>query len=221
MENSNLDIWAIQREKEEINAALENVASSKNNILFRNCLCTFKIEETDINILFDTMFFAEDSDTLILLMRGGALSSEELIRELTKRDIFYNEVNFDDNDFSYEPDYNAKAIWFAREKYVLEDALKDSKEKGINQCNYYPNVEANLSMEYLTLTFDKEKVDGRDFKGLIELDDKLILLVNQNDKRNLDMYGVFQAVEQIGIMTNVNMSKDISSLENKKQYLKG
>lgn len=221
MENSNLDIWAIQGEKEEIKTALENVTSSTNNILFRNCLCTFKIEENDINVLFDTMFYAEDSDTLILVMRNGALTTKELINELEERDIFYHEVVFDDNDFTYEPDYNSKPIWFAREKYVLEDALRDSKENGFNKCNYYPNVTGRLSMEYLTLTLDKEKVDGRDFKGLIELDDKLILLVNQNDKRNLNMYGVFQAVEQIGIMTNVNMSKDISSLENKKQYLKG
>lgn len=221
MKNSNLDIWAIQGVKEEINDALENVTSSSTNILFRNCLCTFKIEETDINVLFDTMFYAEDSDTLILLMRGGALSSEELISELDKRNIFYNEVNFDDNDFTYEADYNSKAIWFAREKYVLDDALKDSKENGFNKCVYYPNVTGNLSMEYLTSTLDTEKVDGRDFKGLLELEDKLILLVNQNDKRNLDMRGVFQVTESVGIMTNVNTSRDVASLKNNKQYIKG
>ena len=220
MKNSNLDIWAIQNVKEEINDALENVTSSSTNILFRNCLCTFKIEETDINVLFDTMFYAEDSDTLILLMRGGALSSAELIAELDKRNIFYNEVKFDDNDFTYEADYNAKQIWFAREKYVLDDALKDSKENGFNKCVYYPNVTGNLSMEYLTSTFDTEKVDGRDFKGLLELEDKLILLVNQNDKRNLDMHGVFQVTESVGIMTNVNTSRDVASLKNNKQYIK-
>lgn len=221
MKNSNLDIWAIQNVKEEINDALENVTSSSTNILFRNCLCTFKIEETDINVLFDTMFYAEDSDTLILLMRGGALSSAELIAELDKRNIFYNEVKFDDNDFTYEADHNAKQIWFAREKYVLDDALKDSKENGFNKCVYYPNVTGNLTMEYLTSTLNTEKVDGRDFKGLLELEDKLILLVNQNDKRNLDMRGVFQVTESVGIMTNVNTSRDVASLKINKQYIKG
>lgn len=221
MKNSNLDIWAIQNVKEEINDALENVTSSSTNILFRNCLCTFKIEETDINVLFDTMFYAEDSDTLILLMRNGTLTSEELINELEERNIFYHEVNFDDNDFTYEADSNAKPIWFAREKYVLDDALKDSKENGFTKCNYYPNVTGTLSMEYLTSTLDTEKVDGRDFKGLLELEDKLILLVNQNDKRNLDMRGVFQVTESVGIMTNVNTSRDVASLKNNRQYIKG
>ena len=220
MKNSNLDVWAIQNVKEEINDALENVTSSSTNILFRNCLCTFKIEETDINVLFDTMFYAEESDTLIIVMRDGALTVEELKEELDKKELFYHEVEFDDNDFTYQADYNAKPIWFAREKYVLVDALNDSKANGFNQCIFYPNVEANLSMEYLTSTLNTEKVDGRDFRGLIELEDKLILLINQNDKRNLDMRGVFQATEQIGIRTHVNMSKDISLLKNNKQYIK-
>lgn len=221
MKNSNLDIWAIQNDKEEFHDALKNVTSSRNNILFRNCLCTFKIEETDINVLFDTMFYSEDSDVLILLKQNGALSSYELIEELDKRNIFYNQVIFEDNDFTNDIDYNVKPIWFAREKYVLNDALKDSKENGFNKCVYYPNVTGNLSMEYLTKTIEREKVDGRDFKGLIELEDKLILLVNQNDKRNLDMRGVFQVTQNIGIMTNVNMTRNVDSLKNNKQYIKG
>lgn len=221
MKNSDLDIWAIQDSQEEIHLALENVKSSGTNILFRNCICTFKIEDTDINVLFDTMFYAEDSDTLILLMRNGALTSKALKYELDKRNIYYNEVVFDDNDFTYEADKDAKPIWFAREKYVLNDALKDSKEQGFNKCKYYPNVTASLEMGYLTSTLSKEKVDGRNFKGLIELEDKIVLLVNQNDKRNVDMREVFQIIEKIGIMINVNMSRDVDSLKNSKQYKKG
>ena len=220
MKNSNLDIWAIQDSKEEIHLALENVTSSNTNILFRNCICTFKIEDTDINVLFDTMFYGEDSDTLILLMRNGALTGEELKAELDKRDINYNEVIFDDNDFTYEADKEAKPIWFAREKYVLYDALKDSKEQCFDKCKYYPNVIGNLEMEYLTSTLSKEKVDGRDFKGLIELEDKIVLLVNQNDKRNVDMRGVFQVTESVGIMTHVDMTRNVDSLKNNKQYTK-
>jgi len=214
MENSNLDIWAIQKVREEINDALENVTSSIKNILFRNCLCTFRIESYDINVLFDTMLYAEDSDTLVLLMRNGSLTSQELKEELERRNIYYNEVIFDDNDFSYEADYNSKEIWFARESNVLEDAFRDSKEKGQKNATYYPAVEGILSIQYLTSTLETEKVDGRDFKGLIETEDKYILLVNQKDKKNIGMNEVLQVSEKFGIATDINMTKQVVSLEN-------
>lgn len=220
MKNSNLDIWAIQDNKDEIYQALDHITNSQNNILFRNCICNFRIEDININVLFDTMFYCEDTDTLILIMRGGALSTKELESELRKRKIFYHQVVFNDNDFTYEPEKNIKPIWFAREKYVLVDAFQDSKDKGNSQCNYYPNVKGDLSMEYLTSTFTNEKIDGRDFKGLIETEDKLILLINQNDKRNLEIQGVFQVAESMGITTNVDMSRNVVSLKKSKQYIK-
>ena len=71
-----------------------------------------------------------------------------------------------------------------------------------------------------SITLSKEKVDGRDFKGLIELEDKIVLLVNQNDKRNVDMRGVFQVTESVGIMTHVDMTRNVDSLKNNKQYTK-
>ncbi len=220
MKNSNLDVWAIQSLKEEIHNALANVTSSSTNILFRNCLCTFKIEDTNMNILFDTMFYGEDSDTLILLMRNGALTDQELKEELDKRNINYNEVVFDDLDFNYQEDKNFRDIWFARENYVLIDALQDSKDKGIKKCTYYPNVTGNLEMEYLTSLLSKEKVDGRTTEGLIELEDKIVLLINQDDERNIGMREVFQITESIGTMTNVDMSREVESIKKNKQYLK-
>lgn len=221
MENSNLDVWAIQKNKEEIEMALDNIKDSNSNILFRNCLCSFGIGSENLNVLYDTVLYSEESDAVILLTRNGNLTVEELKERLEKRNISFHEVVFNDEDFDYDFDESQKEIWFAREKGVVEDAFRDSKEKGINRCTYYPNVEGHLDLEYyISHATSKEKLDGRNIKGVIEFSDKFILLINQDIKKDVTMREVFQLIEQVGIMTTVNMKEEVESLTKNMQYVK-
>ena len=69
MKRSRLNIWAVQGVSSDIYPALENVESSPKNILFQNCLSYLRLGSRKIDIQFDTIFYCEEADKLILIMQ--------------------------------------------------------------------------------------------------------------------------------------------------------
>lgn len=184
---SNLDVWAVQSDKDETRVALERVnKESLGNILYLNCWCDFTIGSKTIkNRLFDSCFYSEDSDTVILFAKGK-ITEEEIENYLEEANIKYTIVRFrEPNEDYYRDDESFPEVWIAREKYVLRDAIDDSVAKGDLECVYYPNVESNLSLSYRATTDELFEVEGRACKGLVVFKDKIVLLVNQKDKRNV------------------------------------
>lgn len=185
---SNLDVWAIQYHPEELLVALQQLKDGIN-IIYSNCTCDLKIgSQTIKNRQFDTILYNEESDILILLMRGGKATKQDIIKYLEKNNKQYGEVTFDSTAFDdyYDSD-NVPELWFAREKYVLDDALEDSKRQNIMTCEFYPLIDGTMNLGYIIGVEEQISIDDRIFKGLLKLDDKLVLIINQSN--NVDKKG--------------------------------
>lgn len=199
---SNLDIWAVQSDPEEVITALDNIKTDNDIILYTNVICNFKIGNDNITSRqFDTFLYSEENDILVLLMRGGKASAADIREYLDNKHLKYNEIVFAPSIRGYEDEYNGPEIWFAREKYVLEDAIKDSIEKSSKkECEFYPFLPANLDLGYLTNSkSDNYSVEGRLFRGVVKFEDKIILLVSQNDTRNVTASEVNEVLKEYGI----------------------
>lgn len=210
--NSNLDVWAIQYYPEQLFTAL-NQLKNGINIIYSNCTCEIKLASQNISTRqFDTFLYNEDSDILIMLMRGGKASKEQIIKYLEDNGKQYTEITFAPSVIDYKDGDNIPELWFSREKYVLEDALKDSLNNGINSCVFYPNVLGELNMGYIYDNTKKSKIDVRIFKGLVKLDDKLVLIINQSD--NFDRENItrnMSADEIIELLKDYGFNFDISN----------
>lgn len=66
---SNLDIWAVQDDPEEVITALDNIKTDNDIILYTNALCKFQIGNENITSRqFDTFLYSEENDILVMLM---------------------------------------------------------------------------------------------------------------------------------------------------------
>ena len=179
--NSNLDVWAIQEDPNELYTALDQIKEGLS-IIYSNCICDFNVGENSvISRRFDTILYNEESDVFIMLMKNGEASKEDMLAYLEKKNKRYAEITFNKEDEFYDSAITSKEIWFARDGYVLEDATMDSLNKNITTCDFYPMVEGNMSFNYRTSQNEKFSVDGRIFKGVVAFDDKIILIINQKD----------------------------------------
>ena len=215
--NHNLDVYAIQGIKEELAFSVSKIKEGFNYI-YSNLVCTFTIGNQKVTTkCFDTMLYNEESDILILLLKDGIVTKEDLIQELEKNGKEYGEITFDELDNEEVFEENLPEFWFAREQYVLEDGIDESLEKGISSCEFYPNVESTISFHYVTNHTNKEvPIDGRFFKGIVLLEDKWIFLVSQKDNtdvygnsRNMDFDKVLKVLQEKDITCTVNESSEV------------
>ena len=186
--NSNLDVYAIQYYKDETKTALSKVKKdSPGNILYLNCTCHFTIGGTVITSrIFDSCFYSEESDILILFAKGK-ISQDEIEKYLNDMGVSYTTISFNRKETDFVDGDVLKEIWFARDKEVLIEAMEDSIKKRHLSCSYYPGEVSKLSIGYNSSHDPEEyfEIDGRFCKGTIVFKDKMVLLVNQKDKRNL------------------------------------
>ena len=197
---SDLDVWAIQNYKDETIKALKNVKKdSKGNILYLNCICKFKIGERKIeNRTFDACFYSEESDTVILFARGR-ITEQEIEKYLQDANVEYTTIRFIENKKEYEDDRDFPEIWFARDRYVLEDAINDSLKKRINCCEYIPNIESFVSLFYRDNDGEKHEIEGRLLKGMLIFNDKVIFPIKQRDYRNMNEDQIRKVLDKKGI----------------------
>ena len=214
--NSNLDVWAIQHYPGELQTALSNILTdSKNNILFHNCVCSMELGgELFSSRQFDTMLYAEDSDTLILLMRDGVATADDIKSYLNEKNILYHDVFFEPLEDEYQNNNSIKELWFAREAYVLRDALDDSKQKGYSMVTYYPSINGFLKLQYITMQEQLFSVDGRNFQGMIDCPDKTVLLID-GDERSLTERQVYSILDQQRMHVIVDPSTNVPCKEKK------
>lgn len=226
--NRNLDVWAIQKYPNELYTALENVKTDTGDlILFTNLECDFELNGQAVKRSFDTSLYYDagnGNDALILLMKDGIATANQIREYLEKKQLRYHEVSFAkdvtkelpedfDNVYNEEKDdENIPEIWFAREEYVLRDALNDSIEQGNTTCDYYPLLQGFLSLNYITnSTLSSYSVDGRKILGVITLEDKMILLINNgNDHRNISPFQAHKIMGELGVSVNVHSDSEFN-----------
>lgn len=238
--NRNLDVWAIQKYPNELYTALENVKTDKGDlILFTNLECNFELNGKKVKRNFDTSLYYDagnNNDALILLMKDGVATADEIREYLEKHQLKYHEVSFSkdlskelreifDIPYQEESDENIPELWFAREEYVLRDALNDSIEQGNTTCDYYPLLQGFIDLNYCENSLPmNHSIDGRKILGVITLEDKMILLINNgNDDRNIDPFQAHQIMEELGINVNVHANSDFNiekPYQGKKSYVK-
>lgn len=191
--NQVLDIWAVQQSPHELYTALKYIKDDV--IIFKNVICKFKIGNRIINSRqFDTVIYSENSDIMIMLARGGKATSEMAEKYLDEHGIEYNIVNFIELP-AYEYDENVKTFWFAREQYVLEQAIDDSIEGGHTNCKYDPYTKSKIYFKYQLSDGSDAPMIKISFKGFIEFEDKYILPTLSTYQENLhkdDIYKVLQ-----------------------------
>lgn len=199
---NNCDIWAIQYYPEVLQTALENIKTGEKVILYKNCSSKFKIGDKLIsNRQFDTILYSEESDLLILLMRGGKATYEQIIIFLSKNKINYIEYDLKEiNKEDYEDGDDIPELWFAREKYVVQDGINESKEKGIKKLKYYKNVQSQL----LIGNNDKYETIELRCKGIIQLKDKLIMIINHNYNKNMSEQQVIDCIINSNIQYEID-----------------
>lgn len=213
---SNLDVWAIQYYPEELLTALTQIKEGMN-IIYSNLTCAFRIGSKDIKTRqFDTILYNEESDILIMLMRGGQAKKEDMIKYLEDNNKQYTEVSFAPTIEYYRDSDSIPELWFAREEYVIKDALNDSKIKGINYLEYYPNVIGNINLGYITNSNNSNiSIDGRSIKGLIKLEDKIVLIINQenNKDKNLDFINIISIIRENNMEFDIVLDKEVDIIK--------
>lgn len=211
MKNINLDVWAIRKYPEKLEKALKNIQEgSTDNLLYTNYPCDFEIGGEQITIRqFDTMLFSPSSNTLILFMHDGKTTPEDIKKNLTERGIHYREIANKKPTDSYENDESIKELWLAREKSVLVEALKDSKDKGYPASIYHHNLTSSLQLTYLTHQDEVEALESRSSIGIVELPDKLVLLISQGNQRSITERQIYDAHAEVSMNMLVDFHKEI------------
>lgn len=231
--NNNLDILAIQTKKEELLAALNKIETDNGDlILFNNLECDFFLGGQTIRRSFDTAIYYDSqngNNYLILLMKDGIVTPDEIRQYLEERSLKYHEVSFvkglkskmlDELNVDYPEEKQDKTIpemWFAQEESKLKTALNDSIVRGHTTCDYYPMVEGIISFTYTSDYNRRPKRYGVDrllISGVIAFEDKMILMINNgNDQRNLDPQQVQAVLEELGVAANICINKKLRDIK--------
>ncbi len=213
----NLDIWAIQNIPTELDLAINNIKpDSKYNILYCNCACNFTVGNTFLTSKsFDTMFYSEDSDMIILLQKEGVATSTDLKEKLASRGINYISFDLEKLEDTSSQENIDKEIWFIRDKDTLLEALHDSKSKGIDITTYYPNVQSGIQIGYIDSNYELIELDGRCMQGVLDLEDKMILLIPSKEKYGIKEEDVYYILGKTPMKTVVNISNEVESLNKK------
>lgn len=208
---SNLKGYTIQNNVEDFSKILVRInKESSSNILYYNCRCYFKIGDNSIRTrIFDKCFYSEDSDTVIFFAKGK-ITKDEIEKTLEENNIRYTIVRFDWKDKEFiDYDY-IKDIYFATDENSFTRAINDSLNKGVNSCLYDENEQSELSIGYKTNAENREycEIEGKSCRGVITLADKIILLVDHKEKRNLNPREVKSILKRKGIkIETINKSR--------------
>lgn len=198
MGQSRLDVYSVQNIAEEILYAIEGIQEASELILYTGLTSSFVLNGTLVPKSFGTVLVArgqigsEKNGRLIKFMNGATFTEETFIsneltypkgtvltediikRILQEKKIDFQEIkSFPQND-SIESSNCLPEMWIGRDVNVLRESLGSiSNQTAI----YYPSVEGNIELTCYDQIGTPMIIDQRAIKGLIELDDKLLLVV--------------------------------------------
>lgn len=217
-----LDIWAIQNYPNEIFTALKNITNDV--VIFKHLICKFKIGNKIVQTcLYDSVIYSEGSDTLIMLKRAGKAEIQQAERYFDEHGIDYQIVDFMPTEQTQFEGDN-KEFWFARDGYVVEDAVEDSIKKGNYFCQYAPMVKSSITFKYpvhrklndspvLNACYlDEEFLFKISFRGVVEFDDKYILPTLSHVQKNLHFNDVMQILNKYKINVTIDENLDNFSI---------
>ena len=203
MANSQYDIWAIQHYPEEIYTAIDGLEDSKENTLYARCHSYIRIGAGKLPVQFNTAFISEDKQREIIIMQNSPLKRPEFRRLLMERNIPFTEVKFMKTGESEQPDM--KEVWFAKDKDVLTEALMDSKKRGNDVCEYFPDLSGKFELRH---PLDPEDgtyaaFEEQGIRGAMILEDKIVVLMSTGDPANVKYKDALMAMVEADIAPQV------------------
>lgn len=181
MERKNYDTWAIEHHPEEVYDAINGLENTRNNTLYTNITSQIKVGRTEIPMQFDTAFFCDDIDRLILLMKDGKLSRKEFYHILESKKIPFHKVHFMKTEQEYKPN-DSKEVWFAANIDVLKDAFQNTKAE---YCVYLPDIKGSLKINYSPDEMGEVLLEKQGIRGVILVGDAIVLLMDNGHEKNI------------------------------------
>ena len=219
MKKNDYEIRVVQQDPKQIIKALEGLEESEDNTLCNNCVSFLRVGNNIINVPFKNVFYSDDIKRLTLFMEDSSLPMEEFKKMLDRRKIEYNEVTFLEQQTYYQPEDTSLSFVSTREQ--LEESLKDSKEKGIDSCDYYPSLFGRIELRYSLEDGTLIPFDRQTIRGAIKTSDKMILLMTAAPDKKVKYREILKMMEEHDITPTIIFGKDeIIRETNVKQYKK-
>ena len=209
----NLDVKLIDDSK-ELSRHIKKLKDSKTNILYSNIISNIVIGNKQLHAQYDKALYSKE---LLILTREDIAT--DIREELIQNRIDYNEVIFSSEDKTKLNNKENKKIVFARGKETLLEALRDSRDKGIETATIYPNMTGWMDFKYNGFDGTKIKLDNICLKVGIELEDKYIFLVHEHEKRNINFVKAIKHLDNEGFFVTINPEKELP-VSKRKQYKK-
>ena len=203
--------------KSQLEKILCFLKDSNNNVLMKNSTSYLKIGNREVKTHFNSILYSEDKKALVLLTSNGEISNDLFEGYLSINNIPFHSVDFLKKEETNEME---KEIWFAKGKKEVSKALEDSKEKGYDTCTFYPKMKGKLELSYELETEEKELFDKRNIEGVIELDDKLIVLLQSKERSKMLYQQLFQMLWNDNKNVAINWDDQLHYFDKPKQYKK-
>lgn len=176
---SNLRIKAIQYNTEELYPALDSL-SNGFNIVYSNLKSSINLNGMRLKSRkFDTMLYNEEDNIIILLMRGGVLSKEDIIEYLEIYKKPYALVTFEKNIYEYKDDKEISEFVFVNNKKELCEELTKCLYNSLDNCKYYNLLNGTFDLGYMSKFSQRFSIDKSSYKGALKFNNKIILLSNE------------------------------------------
>lgn len=218
MNTNSRKIFAVQDDLSTLNTALEVFKDTSNNVLITNCISRLLLGGKKFHTIFDTALFSEDNNNLLIIKEKSEITPDVLKELLDSRNIDYNEITFREYLHFDKPE-SSKELFFASNEKSLKKAILTSKEKNIDSCTYYPRVKGNFRIKYFFFKEKQEQIEDYYLRGVIELDDKLIILVKDMDN-GLYYNKVLHELEKLNMSVVVDYSDEIEEPVKEKNLVK-
>ena len=216
-----LEIHTIQNNAYQIKSIIQKLKNSNDTTLITNCITGLKVGNKKLCTIFDKALYSEENNILVLFVEYCSITPDEIKDLLDSNKIKYNEITF----FKYShfrPRKNKKELFFSTDIKSFNKCIKDSTNKGLKSCRYYPNMIGVLRLKYFIDKKKSEQFDVYSIKGLVELNDKLVLLVNNNKDYNMTRKKVLSELHRMNITTNIDDSMELpEEVQRIKQKKKG
>ena len=219
MRNNSRKIFAIQDNSNTLISALKIIEGTENNLLIRNCISMIKLGKKKLHSVFDTLLYNDEKNILIMLRDSSKITPDIFVELLEQNNTKYNELNFMDYPRYNRPE-TSKEIYFATNLSDFKYALKTSVEKGYNKCIYHPSETGHFSLKYFYDRKLQEQFDYYYIRGVLELEDKIVLITSQRTNDDLYYNKIIHELEKKNFDFSVDYSNKIEEDLRKKVVLK-
>ena len=213
---NDFDVFAVQKDMSELVDAFKDMQDVEDFVLIDGCVSKLTLGKKEVPIQFDKMLYSYDKNILILIMRDSQLSISDIEELMHEKNIRFSKYVCDKQNDSYKYDEELKEISFAGEKKALKRIVSDNKEKGHEDCVYYPNVLGKLELGYLTAEGKYGLFVRMKMSGVVDFEDEIILLLEKQKNVSLNDRQIFDILMDSRVKTLVDIDVSVANFKRPK-----